>query len=360
MRKIKTSRGFKKIGVIIFLAAILTTGCSIQLGTAKKVSTAGIFKSFDKGNTWTQKNLFLFSGGVGNIAGLNVVNLTFDPQDNRAIYLASDAQGLFYTYDAGDSWMKAVPVGSARIESVAVDPKDKCTIYATYGSTILKSNDCSRSWLEVYIDTRAAKAAVTALAIDNYNNLSIYAGNSAGDILKSQDGGANWQVINRLNDKVAKILVNPKDTRIVYVATKSKGIFKTTDSGGSWSDINEGLKPYSSSMEYKNLVFDLSQPNALLLVSKYGLIKTNDGGTSWEAIKLITPPASTDIYSAAINSQNNLEIYYSTATTFYKTVDGGKNWITKRLPSGAVSTFLAVDLQNPNIIYMGMTNFTKK
>lgn len=350
----------KKVLLLLALAAIFISGCTIKFGSGGTVAVAGVFKSFDKGNTWMQKNLFIHSGGAGNISGLNVTGLIFDPQDNKAIYLASAGQGLFYSYDSGDSWQKAAGLKDGPVAAVAVDPKNKCVIYTTFAATILKSLDCNRSWSEVYIDTRATKADITSLAIDSYNNLVIYAGNSAGDVLKSIDGGQNWQAITRLNDKIAKILIDPKNTKIVYAATKGKGIFKTENGGADWSDINAGLKSYSAALEYRSLIFDLSQPNALLLVSKYGLIKTNDGGASWTPIKLITPAASTEIYSVAINPQNSNEIYYSTATTFYKTTDGGQNWVTKRLPSNATATYMTNDPNNPSILYMGMSNLSKK
>ena len=362
MRKIKTSvvsrlLSKKNFLILLAIAAVFVSGC-IRFGGSNPPSVAGIFKSFDKGNTWVEKNLFLYSGGVGSIAGINVVNLTFDPQDNRAIYLAAQADGLLYSYDAGDSWQKAWAMSNGKVESVVVDPKNKCVVYATLANTVLKTVDCSRSWSEVYIDTRADKA-LTALAVDSYSNLVVYAGNSAGDILKSLNGGGNWQVIERLNNPIVKILINPSDTRIIYVATKNQGIFKTTDTGANWDDINEGLKPYSASLEYRNLIFDPTLPDSLLLVAKYGLLKTDDGGSSWRAIELITPPASADIFSVAINSKDNKEIYYATASTFYKTVDGGQNWITKRLPTGATATYLAVDPVDPNILYLGLSNLNR-
>lgn len=350
----------KKVLFLLALAAIFISGCTIKFGSSSTTAVAGVFKSFDKGNAWVQKNLFVYSGGAGNISGINVTSLTFDPQDNKAIYLTSDSQGLFYSYDGGDSWQKAGGVKNGAIASVAVDPRDKCTIYATFAGSILKSTDCNRSWSEVYIDTRNGKANVTALAIDSFNNNMIYAGNSVGDVLKSINAGGEWQVLTRLNDSITKILIDPKNTKIVYAATKGKGIFKTQNGGADWLDLNTSLKSYSAALEYRSLVFDLSQPDSLLLVSKYGLLKTNDGGTTWTPIKLITPPASTEIYSIAINPQNSNEIYYSTATTFYKTTDGGQNWITKRLPSNATATYMTTDPNNPSILYMGMSNLSKK
>jgi hypothetical protein len=154
-------------------------------------------------------------------------------------------------------------------------------------------------------------------------------------------------------------MIDPNDTRIIYAPTLSKGIFKTTNAGVEWKDVNDGLKQYSGSLEYKSLIFDKSTKDNLLLVAKYGLLWTTDGGQTWEPIPLITPPTSTDIYSVTLNPQNNLEIYYATKTTFYKTTDGGKNWITKRLPSAATPVYMEVDPQDPNIVYMGFANMTK-
>ncbi len=348
------SNGVKKL-LIILVGAVIISGCTIKLGNTAPSGVAGVFKSFDSGTNWVPKNLFLYSGGVGNIGGVNVMDIYLDPQDNDALYLTTEADGLLYSYDGGESWLKANGVGNGRIESVAIDPENKCVIYATYANTLLKTTDCSRSWSEVYIDTRADKA-LTALAIDWFDSLVIYAGNTAGDILKSVDGGGNWRVIERLNSPIKKILIDQNDSRVIYVATLNRGIFKTISAGADWLEINDDLKQYSGSFEYKDLIFDPTLPDSLLLVAKYGLLKTQDGGSTWQSISLITPPASTDIFAVAINPGDNQEIYYATASTFYKTLDGGKNWITKRLPSAAVATDLELDPVNQTIIYMSFSN----
>lgn len=345
-----------KIFGLLLLVGLISAGCAFQFGSNQGPVVAGVFKSFDQGGTWTQKNLFLHSGGTGSIDGVNVIGLIFDPQDRQALYLNADGAGLLFSYDGADSWQKANPVGNGRIESAAVDPRNKCVIYATYGNTLLKTIDCSRNWVEIYLDTKPT----TAVAIDPSNNYVVFTGNVSGDLLKSDNGGGNWQVVNRFGDRIAKILISPTDTRVIYLAAKAKGIFKSQDSGMTWSNISGGLKAYSGALEYKNLIFDLSLPDSLLLVSKYGLLKSNDGGLTWLPIKLITPPTMTDISAVAMNPKNNKEIYYATQSTFYKTTDGGVNWVTKRLPTGAAATALLVDPVNPGIIYLGLANPGKK
>jgi photosystem II stability/assembly factor-like uncharacterized protein len=338
----------------IAIATIVLSGCSIRFNNQQPVSTAGIFKSADSATSWTPHNLFLHSGGSGSMDGVNVLDLSFDPQDFDAIYLNSESSGLLYSYDAGSSWQQAVALGNTKIEAVVIDPRNKCVIYVTAANTIRKSVDCSRTYAEVYIDTRADKV-LTALAIDSFNNLVVYAGNTVGDILKSFDGGATWQVIHRIpNQLIRTILIDPNDTRIIYVATQNNGIYKTTNAGADWADINDGLRQFSSVFDFRDLMFDSSQRDSLLLVSKYGLLKTTDGGGTWEPFQLITPPTSVDIFAAAINPQNNREFYYATASTFYKTVDGGENWITTRLPSASRPATLLIDPRQPNVIYMGM------
>lgn len=345
--------------IVLAVAIAAISGCTIKLGNSQPPVVAGVFKSFDRTENWVPKNLFQYSGGIGNIAGINVLTLAFDPQDHKAIYLASDNSGLFFSYDGGESWRKADQVGDGRIETVAIDPRQKCTIYATFANTILKTSDCSRSWMEVFIDTRRDKN-VTALAIDPKDNLAIYAGNTIGDILKSTDGGATWRVVTRLNNIVTKILIDPSDSKTLYVATKNRGIFKSITAGADWFEINDGLKPYSGSFEYRNLIFIPSIQNGLLYASKYGLTQSIDGGVSWTPLTLITPPATADILAVAVSVDDANELYYATASTFYKTTDGGKNWITKRLPSLAPPTTMVVDPTDPSVVYMGFGGIGKK
>ena len=63
-------------------------------------------------------------------------------------------------------------------------------------------------------------------------------------------------------------------------------------------------------------------------------------------------------------SQNDNEIYYTATinnrSTFYKSVDGGRNWITNKLPSGQVPTVLRVHPTREDILYLGFTLLPKQ
>lgn len=344
--------GVKKVIFSILLTAVFISGCTVGVGGNQSPVVAGVFKSVDKGETWFTRNIFLHSGGVGTINGVGVKNFIFDPLDPKTIYLPTVASGLLYSYDTADSWQRLGSLGQGRTDDIAVDPFDKCNLFATKANTLVKSTDCGRTWAETLINSKS-DSRLSAVAVDSFTQGIVYAGDSVGDILKSEDEGVNWRVVHRTASPVVKFLINQSDTRIIYAATHRKGIFKSTDGGNSWAGINDGLKKYSGVFEYKHLMFDVTLPDALLYVSKYGLLKTNDGGATWVPITLITPPATTDILAAAISPVNNQEIFYASRSTFYKTSDGGANWITKRLPSRAVPTALSIDPSVPTVLYLG-------
>ena len=335
-------------------AAVILSGC-FQTGSSDSTdTTAGIYKSFDFGETWAPQHRFLHSGGVGTISDTNILQLQFDPQDFQAVYATTAQDGILYTYDAGESWQQPRILRQGRVDSLAVDPFNKCVIYATLANTIVKTVDCGRAWNEIFIDTVVTKL-VTSLAVDPRNSLTVLAGNSAGDMIKSSDGGGTWRVVNRVNNPIKRILVDALDSQIVYLATQSRGIFKSLDNGETWTEINDGLKPYSASLEYRHLIPLPDTQDGLLLAAKHGLLFSTDGGETWTPISLLTPPATADILAVAVNPGNSNEIYYATSSTFYKTNDAGQNWVTRRLPTNAAASYLLADPNSPNVIYLGLS-----
>ena len=141
--------------------------------------------------------------------------------------------------------------------------------------------------------------------------------------------------------------------------TNSNGLYVSANGGDNWSNNNAALKKFSGGISYRRHVLHPTLPNTIFWVSTYGILRSNDMGKSWSAYDLITPPGSANIYAFAINPQNENEIYYTatinTKSTFYKSMDGGNTWVTKKMPTGQSPTVLRVHPEQSSVLYMGFT-----
>ncbi len=341
------------IGLMLILG-----GCTFQLGAGGGTASGGkadggIFKSIDGGKLWAQKIAVPVTGGkIASIANVDVRRITIDPSDNQAIYLSTENDGIVYSYDGGDSWRKFSQLNRGQVRAVAVDPKSKCVLYAVSGNKLYKSVDCGRIWQNIYYHQKAT-VLLTDIAIDSFNTSNLYLVNDDGEIIKSKNAGQTWATVYHSKGAFVDLAMDPRNSRIIYAATTKEGIFKTADSGQTWISLGDGLKSYSGSHEYKKLVIDSAAPNALILISKYGMLRTVNGGESWDVINLILAPKEATIYSVAVNPKDSKIIYYATRTTLVKTIDGGKTWSSSKLPFTRLANAIAIDPVETGTVYLG-------
>ena len=357
---------FKRLSWLsaIFFTLVLTGAGCISFTGGSASGPKGIFLSSDGGDSWTQKNTLVTAQGPKSLSGANVYRIFTDPSDTNALYMATRGQGLFYSYDSGETWNSFLPLANKFIYALSVDPKNKCTIYVSDGPNIYKTTDCGRFWKSVFTETRPSQRLV-ALAND-YNNANIvYAAEIGGDILRSKDGGNSWRVVESFNVELRHLAVDPFNSKRVYVASYGQGLYRSDDSGDTWKSLSQGFSNFNGSLNFYRLVFHPTQPNSLYWISKYGIFHSADAGGTWAEIKLLTPPGSVNIYSFAVNPKNLAEMYYTGTvlgdssqnirSTLYKTTDGGINWVTKKLPSNAIPVDLLIDKDNGKKIFLGFT-----
>ncbi len=338
------------VSSVVCVILLGLTGC---LGQSAKQTTieGGVYKSINNAETWDRKNAVLTAGGTRSIEGVNTKTITFDPQDPETLYLGTYANGLFYTIDGGNSWSATV-LDDEQINDIAVSPAAKCFITVATGNVLKRSNDCARTFSDVFIDTKKT-TQTNSVAINRLNPAQIFIGTNAGSFLVSNDFGDSWELVRTFDDSIEKILLDDKTPNRIYVFMRSKGIYLSDDSGLNWKSLDRGLSNYNGANVYRDVYIDSNEPNTLIYASKYGLLKTNDAGTTWQPIETIVG-SSVNIYAIGVNSINNKELFFISNDRLYHTKDGGQTWIPRNLPSKRTGVRLLVHPNTPSIVYLGV------
>ncbi|MGE5426211.1 MAG: WD40/YVTN/BNR-like repeat-containing protein [Bacillota bacterium] len=363
-----------RIPLLLFLAAILLSGCTISIGSGgsgsgNPANDGGVWVSGDKGATWRQMSLVpTVTGKPQSLGGVDVKVLSADPEDSAAVYLGTYDRGLYYTYNVNNGWNSMSTLRQGTINDVRVDPKNKCSIFSAIDNRLFRSQDCGRSWQEVYYDNNPG-VSVTAIAIDHFDSDNLYIGTSRGDVLKSIDHGTSWRAIQRVDQGILRIVVSPLDSRRIFVATSKNNIYSfysntATDPNDSsnieknfavtdWQDVGIVLKDFQMGNAFRDIVA-CTADGTLFLASDKAIVRSPDQGITWENITLLQPEKDAVINAVAVNPKDSKEIFYVTNTAFFRSSDGGVTWTTKKLPTSRAGSDLLVDSNKPEVLYLGV------
>lgn len=363
----------KKIFAIACIALVLS-GCGI-VGTRQKeeakptLPASGLFKTVDAGETWSQKSaLYILSAPTRTLAYSRITFFIFDPQDSNTIYLGTD-RGIYYSYNRGEGWFHTVP-GPGIVNSLAVDPYNKCTLYAAVHNAIYKSADCARTWDKIHFSSLTGEFFTTVL-VSRSDSSRVWVGSSKGTLLESRNGGVSWQVNQYIQDStITSFVQHPFDANVVYMVSPKLGIQRTAD-GATWVKLNELpvhnadgtpmlkkngttslLRELSGANTYYDLKFDTSQAEGLLYASAYGIFRLING-EYWQEIEILNKPKQQKILTIAVDGATGQNIYFGTLGAFYRSENSGIDWSVRNLPATGQPQFMLLFPDNNKEVYVG-------
>jgi hypothetical protein len=208
-----------------------------------------------------------------------------------------------------DRWQSIgpVPIGfgqtdppsnvSGRVADIAVDPSDpnRWLIGAAQGG-VWETRDAGAHWQPLTDDQ--ASLALGAIAFAPSNPTIIYAGTGeavfssaaylGAGLLKSTDGGTNWELLAASTFKDAAfsdLKVNPTNADVVVAAVRAgkNGVWKSTTGGSAWvrrlvgeaTDLE--VDPTDFSRQYAGL-------GAIYGEAINGVYRSTDGGDGWSRV----------------------------------------------------------------------------
>ncbi len=193
----------------------------------------GIYWSVNGGQSWNW-----WSEGLGDV---EVETLAVTYPAGAPIYTGLNGQGV-YRRDKVDyvHWTDWLPkndglTGSALIvHAMAIAPDDPDIVFAGTDGGVYKSTNAGDAWS---VSSTGLPYAVTALAIDPVNPLTMCAGTKQYGVYRSTDRGQSWSLLSGLSGNAARILSLAIDSNQNIMAGTRNGVYKYT---GAWQE--DGLQ----------------------------------------------------------------------------------------------------------------------
>ncbi|MBZ5590444.1 MAG: glycosyl hydrolase [Acidobacteriia bacterium] len=278
---------------------------------------------------------------------------------------------------------------SGRIGDFAVDPKHPGRYFVAVASGgVWKTVNDGTTWTAVFDREGSYSIGCVTMGPSNPNTVWVGTGENNsqrsvgwGDgVYRSDDGGQHWQNMGlKHSEHIGKILVDPRDSNVVWVAAQGplwgpggdRGLYRSADGGKNWT---ASLK-ISEDTGISDVVMDPRNPD-LLYASAYqrrrhvwtminggpesAIYKTTDGGKNWRKVSeglpkdvdlgrigLAVSPADPDVVYAIVEAAE-------TKSGFFRSQDRGETWEKRcdyKTTSGQYYQEIFCDPKNVDRIY---------
>jgi len=295
--------------------------------------------------------------GEWQLAGLENNNISYiktiaiNPEKPYIIFAGSsydfsaniDAY-LFRSIDYGSTWdTLGYAFGNGRhFNDIAYDPSNSNIIYVANGRVLFKSSDCGETWRDItgdiYVDW---ETSISDIAINPVNTNILYAGTGGffgGCLYKSKDGGMHWRKQTTNVGSVRCIAIDDQDPNIIYLGTADIGdVLKSTDGGENWekTGLRETCVFVYDILIDDNTIYALLDYNTKFDIPgikvDLGVMRSNDDGETWVKFNDGLPMDNTFFARRIIKDYTSGELYITvrqgTDNGIYKMPIGGSTWV---------------------------------
>jgi photosystem II stability/assembly factor-like uncharacterized protein len=287
-----------------------------------------IFRTRDGGRNWDT---------LPAMHGKSIRAMAIHKGDSK-IVVAGALDGVYRSKDGGDTWERLSNSSDIKnIESIAVDPKDPNTVYAGTWHLAWKTSDGGANWQRInkgMIDD----SDVFSVIVDHDNSSVVFASACSG-IYKSVNGGNLFTKIQGIPFTARRTRVlkqDPTNENIVYAGT-TEGLWKSTDLGKAWKRVSD------PEVVVNDVLVDPRDSNHVLLATdRSGVMASTDGATTWSTSNhgyahryvsaiLADNKDANSLYVGVVNDREYGGVFHSR--------DAGQHWSQKAAGLGGKDVF---------------------
>ncbi len=325
--------------LVALAAAPLTAAKAGKKGSPDTTAEANVMSAS------TFAGLKLRSIGPAVTSG-RIVDLAVDPDNPAEYWVAAASGGVWKTVNGGATFSPMFDgEGSYSIGCLAMDPDNSNVVWVGTGEN---NSQRSVSWGDgVYV---------------------------------TRDGGKSWKNVGlKRSEHIGRILVDPRDSDVVYVAAQGplwsaggdRGLYKTTDGGETWTAI----LTVSDDTGVTDVVMNPADPDELYAASyqrrrhvwtlidggpETAIYRSTDAGTTWHKVTRGLPKGDMGRIGLAVSPADRDVVYAIIETAedrtsgVYRSDDRGESW-TRRSSyvsgSGQYYNELVVDPHDVDRVY---------
>jgi photosystem II stability/assembly factor-like uncharacterized protein len=275
----------------------------------------GVYRSNDGGNNWQR-----ISSNDGVVK--NIESIAVDPKDPNVVY-AGTWHLAWKTSDGGANWqhINKGMIDDSDVFSIIVSSANPSEVFASACSGIYKSVSGGDQFEKIKgIPFTARRTRV--LKQDPSNPAIVYAGTTEG-LWKSVDEGKNWKRVGSPEVVVNDVLVDPRNSQRVLLATDRSGVLASDDSATTFTASNHGY----SHRYVSAILADTKEPNTLYigLVNDRefgGVFFTRDGGQNW--LQKSSGLDGRDVFT--LKQSHNGTLVAGTNKGLFELVSGSSSW----------------------------------
>lgn len=358
----------------------------------------GCFRSTNGGQSWDTRNTFAadnlnilhWSDGDRATGGQGTYDLalTVDPNDKETIY--AGGVNVWGSTNGGTTWNGASywtnrfgPSIHADQHFLTTSPLDNRFYMCNDGGLFRTQEIKIGSWLDAQIDPNYTwptqwEDISDGLQIRSFYRLGLSEGNPNLVVAGAQDNGtsfldANNNWIQASGGDGMECAIDPTNPNTIYTSSQYGNLFRLNLSGNWYQYISADILNFYNDRGEWTTPYGQFPNDRAKLIAGYGQVYTsNDTGMTWSPIstfpamqnETVASPASALVVAPSdpqtIYVAKRIYHSFNQPSELFRTTDGGQNWanITAGLPDSLYFTYLTVDDNDPQKVWIAVKGFT--